>query len=72
MDNQHRKITGYRELTQAEIDSMNECKELERSLKDLIQRLKANSSYDQRWVSTAQTHLELGIMSAVRAIARPE
>lgn len=26
MENQHRKITGYRELTQAEIDLMNEIK----------------------------------------------
>lgn len=29
MDNQHRKIGGYRELTQEEIDLMNEAKQLE-------------------------------------------
>lgn len=29
MDNQHRKISGYRELTQQEIDLMNEAKDLE-------------------------------------------
>ncbi len=28
MDNQHRKISGYRELSQAEIDLMNEIKAL--------------------------------------------
>ena len=28
MDNQHRKISGYRELTQQEIDLMNEIKAL--------------------------------------------
>lgn len=28
MDNQHRKISGYRELTQAEIDLMNKIKAL--------------------------------------------
>ena len=28
MDNQHRKITGYRELTQDEINLMNEVKAL--------------------------------------------
>ena len=26
MDNQHRQITGYRELTQTEIDAMNQIK----------------------------------------------
>ena len=29
MDNQHRKISGYRDLTQDEIDLMNEAKALE-------------------------------------------
>ena len=29
MDNQHRKISGYRELTQEEVDLMNEAKRLE-------------------------------------------
>ena len=28
MENQHRKITGYRELTQIEIDLMNQAKAL--------------------------------------------
>ncbi len=29
MDNQHKKITGYRDLTQSEIDGMNSIKALE-------------------------------------------
>jgi hypothetical protein len=28
MENQHQKITGYRDLSQEEIDAMNECKAL--------------------------------------------
>ena len=31
MENQHKKITGYRDLSQAEIDLMNEVKDLEAS-----------------------------------------
>lgn len=32
MDNQHQKISGYRDLTQTEIDLMNEAKALESSV----------------------------------------
>ena len=36
MDNQHRKIQGYRELTQAEIDLMNKIKALGETLQGLV------------------------------------
>lgn len=36
MDNQHRKITGYRDLSQDEIDLMNEIKLQGQALKELI------------------------------------
>lgn len=43
MDNQHRKITGYRELSQAEIDLMNRIKaqgvELEKLVNDVQQHV---------------------------------
>ena len=39
MENQHRKISGYRELTQPEIDLMNEIKEKGEDLKKLIQKV---------------------------------
>ena len=35
MKDQHKMIKGYRDLTQEEIDLMNEAKELERELKML-------------------------------------
>lgn len=37
MENQHRKITGYRELSQGEIDLMNRIKEQGVVLKNLIE-----------------------------------
>jgi len=39
MDNQHRKITGYRELSQPEIDLMNEVKAKVAAVGELIQRI---------------------------------
>lgn len=39
MDNQHRKITGYRELSQAEIDLMNEIKAVGAHLEALCEKV---------------------------------
>ncbi|WP_420140153.1 DUF7681 family protein [Sphingomonas sp.] len=73
MENQHKKITGYRDLSQAEIDLMNEVKGLEAKFNGLIDRLKnMGSSVDQRNVAIAATAGEDAFMRAVRAIAQPE
>lgn len=73
MDNQHKKITGYRDLSQAEIDLMNEVKEHEAKWNGLVDRLKAmGTSVDQRNVAIAATEGENAYMRAVRAIAQPE
>lgn len=71
MDNQHRKIVGYRELTQLEIDLMNEVKLQGVSIGTLVEKLRAEPLADQRWVSIAQTNLQQGLMALTRAIARP-
>lgn len=39
MDNQHRKISGYRELTETEIELMNKIKEKEREVLKLIKQV---------------------------------
>lgn len=72
MKDQHKKITGYRDLTQAEIDGMNAIKAEGERLKLLIEELRDNYDLDQRWVSIAETNLQQGIMAAVRSIAKPE
>ncbi len=40
MENQHQKITGYRGLTQAEIDLMNECKALAEQCGAFVAKLR--------------------------------
>ena len=72
MDNQHRKISGYRDLTAAEIDLMNESKALEAAFNRLVDKLRSTPDIDQRQVSIAQTDGASAFMRAVRSIARPE
>jgi hypothetical protein len=71
MDNQHRKIAGYRELDQVEIDLMNEIKAKGVELGALIERLRLTSNLDQRWVSIGATDLQTGLMALTRAVAKP-
>lgn len=72
MDNQHRQIKGYRELTQDEINLMNEIKQAGKDLGDLVATLKQMPELDQRWVATGATDLQKGLMALTRAVARPE
>lgn len=72
MKDQHKQIKGYRDLSQEEIDLMNRIKEQGEQLRVLIDELNANFITDGRWVSIAQTHLQQGIMAAVRSVAKPD
>lgn len=88
MDNQHRKIKGYRDLSQDEIDLMNEIKELEARCLDVrtkvlmqiadqeagddAERLRAQRAEANRWAAIAKTDLETGFMALVRAVAQPQ
>ena len=84
MENQHRKIKGYRELDQAEIDLMNEIKAKGEELGELVQKLRnhgashgeegsppSTGTLDQRWVSIGATHFQQGLMALTRAVAKP-
>lgn len=72
MDNQHKKITGYRDLSQEEINGMNAIKHLEAQFNGMIDFLKALPGVDPRQAALAATHGEDAFMHAVRAIAQPE
>lgn len=72
MDNQHKKITGYRDLSQDEINAMNAVKQLEAQFNGMVDHLKALPGVDGRQVALAATHGEDAFMHAVRAIAQPE
>lgn len=72
VENQHRLIAGYRELTPADIALMNEVKSHGIALGALVARMKTLEGADQRWVSIGATDLQTGLMALTRAVARPE
>jgi hypothetical protein len=72
VDNQHKKITGYRDLSEAEIALMNEVKIAGNTLGNLVDQVAQTPGIDKRWTAIAKTHLQEGVMALVRSIARPE
>ena len=72
MENQHRLIKGYRELSAKEIDNMNLLKALEIEVLMLFQNIAQTQQVEGRWMAIARTHIEQGFMAAGRAVARPE
>ncbi len=71
MDNQHQKIKGYRDLSQEEIDLMNEAKELAIKCGQLCAKIEKTPA-DQRWLAIARTELQKSFMFLIRSIAKPE
>ena len=71
MENQHRAIKGYRELSQEEIDKVNEVKDIGVHLDFLIQKIEDLPDIDKRWSSIAKTHFQQGLMALTRSITRP-
>jgi len=71
MDNQHKKIKGYRDLSQAEIDDMNRIKEKAAEVGEMIEALEESPEIDKRWLAIAKTDLQKGFMALTRSIAKP-
>ena len=78
VDNQHKKITGYRDLTEEEIALMNKAKELAVQCGKLVSELEGyhadtgQHAVDMRWLAIGKTDLQKGFMGVVRSIAKPE
>jgi len=71
MENQHRQIKGYRELSAEEIAAMNEVKEMGAQIGALVEKLMGNQMLDKRWVAIGKTHMQEGLMALTRSIAQP-
>ena len=75
------KITGYRQLSEAEVALMNEGKALAEACGAYISKLRAlpaqangeriPGNLDQRWISIGATDLQTGFMAVIRGIAQP-
>lgn len=79
-------ITGYRQLSEAEVALMNEGKALAEQCGAYIAKLRGHPStwdgqapnagdtlqpLDQRWISIGATDLQRGFMAVIRGIAQP-
>lgn len=85
MDNQHRKIKGYRELSAEEIQLMNDIKakgeelrvllgRVEHAIKDVppaTEGITNEADHPLYWLRYADGSFRAGVMYAVRAIAQP-
>lgn len=70
MSNQNQQITGHRQLSQAEIDNINNSKALANQVGEFIETLEKSNDVDKRWLAIAKTDLQKGFMSLVRSIAQ--
>lgn len=71
IENQHKKIVGYRDLSAKEIALMNKIKESGKTLEALVAELRSMQGLDQRWVSIGATDLQTGLMALTRGVAQP-
>ena len=81
------KITGYRQLSEAEVALMNEGKALAEQCGAYIAKLRTHPTtspagnaptepgqlpaLDQRWISIGATDLQRGFMAVIRGVAQP-
>jgi hypothetical protein len=64
MENQHKKISGYRDLSQSEIDLMNEIKAFGPQLESLVKKIEARvqeqwfAAEESKWLSEGKDQKE--------------
>lgn len=78
VENQHQKISGYRDLSQEEINMMNTIKDLERKIAiawdEVYARLIDRQASQEEWddLRTSKEVLKHGFMCLIRVIANPD
>ena len=72
MENQHKLIKGYRDLSEGEIAAMNNIKAKAIEIGELVKALEQKAWADKRWVAIGKTDLQTGFMALVRSVAKPE
>lgn len=84
VENQHRTVKSYRDLSQEEIDLINDIKRTEQIVLRLVLAVQAQvrdtinenpklaeQAEPLRWLAIAKTDIEKGFMALVRAVAMP-
>ncbi len=71
MKDQHKQITGYRDLTQGEIDAVNELKSVYEEIALILDDQTEKYDVDRRSQTIAMTKLQESAMWAIRSITKP-
>lgn len=71
VDNQHKKIKGYRDLAPSEIALMNEIKSVEQVVAKTWREVASQDEIDGRFLHIARTHFQEGFSALVRSVAQP-
>lgn len=71
MENQHKHIKGYRDLSEDEIALMNKAKEMAEQVGSLVEEIMEHPDTDKRWAAIGKTELQKGFMSLIRGVAQP-
>ena len=66
------QITGYRDLTEEEVNLINHITTMGASIHGMMDALYKIENIDRHWLDIATTDFQTGLMAAVRAVARPE
>ena len=66
------RIRGYRDLSQDEVDRVNELKSLAQVVGDKVEEIFNREDTDKRWCAIARTDLQTGFMALIRSITKPE
>ena len=69
---QHEKITGYKTLSQEQIDLLNKIKEKGNELQEIYNELYDLDFTDKRWVNIGRTELQQGVMAWCRSVTTPD
>ena len=72
VENQHRKIKGYADLSVEEIDAINRIKDQLEDIAELWFEIQGEFDVDMRWMNVAKTHFEEGSAAFVKAVAQGE
>lgn len=64
-------ITGYRKMSEADVEMINTVKALGATIGDVMQNIANHPDVDLRWLQLANDNLQTGLMQATRSIAKP-
>lgn len=66
------KMTNDRGLEDWELGLINKIKEMERALLNIIDAQFSTGGCNDRWLAIARTDFQMGFMSFIRAVAKPD